>query len=105
VKLNTRNKRAPLDPDRYPTAAEWRGLHRRGKPVKILADPELRAFVDEALSTMTLGQIAAASREKFGPKRGTSQSALQRYWHSVALPRLEAARPKNHPGPKSSRRV
>lgn len=73
--------------------ADWRRLHRSGNPSRILADPELRAFVHEHLPTTTFEQIAAASREKFGPERGTSVSAISRYWVYIVRPKLEL-RPK-----------
>ena len=59
---------------------EWRRLHLPGSPSKIQIDPELRAFVDERLPTMTLKQIAAACVKRFGRKRAPGKSAVHRYW-------------------------
>lgn len=75
--------------------ADWRRLHRGGNPSRILADSELRAFVHERLPTTTFEQIAAASREKFGPERGTSVSAISRYWVYVVRPQLMPRRKKS----------
>lgn len=77
---STRRTRPPIAPDRHPTAAEWRRLHLPGSPAKIPADPELRAFVDERLPTMTFGQIAAACAKRFGRGRAPGKSAVHRYW-------------------------
>ncbi len=62
--------------------AEWKGLHRRGHPPKILIDPEVRAFVDDALKRMTFHEVADAAREQFGPGRAPSPSSVHRYWQS-----------------------
>lgn len=71
----------------------WRLLHRPGNPSRILSDPDLRAYVDEKLPTMTFEQIVAACREKFGPERAPSKTAIGRYWTSIVRPQLEP-RPK-----------
>ncbi len=71
----------------------WRLLHWPGNPARILFDPDLRAFIDERLATMTYRQIVAACREKFGLERAPSKSAISRYWISIVRPQLEP-RPK-----------
>ena len=62
--------------------AEWKGLHLRGHPPKIICDSELREFVEDALTHMTFKEAAEASRERFGVKRGVSMSAIHRYWQA-----------------------
>ena len=62
--------------------AEWKGLHRQGKPPKVLVDQELREYLDEALTRMTFKEAAEATREHFGPKRGISTSSAHRYWQA-----------------------
>lgn len=74
-------------------ASDWRRLHRSGNPAKILADAELRAFVDERLPVMTFSRLAAACLEKFGPDRAAGRTAIHHYWQSAVRPQLEP-RPK-----------
>jgi hypothetical protein len=62
------------------TAAEHRRRHLPGKPLKVAADPELRAFCDEALLTMTFQQVCDAALARFGRDRAPSYGALHRYW-------------------------
>lgn len=75
------------------SAAERRRLHLPGRGHKVLADPEVRAFVDASLETMTFTAIAKVCRERFGT-RAPSRSSLHRYWlallgsRSPDLPRL-----------------
>lgn len=54
--------------------------HLRGSVPRIVRDPEVRAFIDRALRTMTFSEIVAATRERFGPDRTPSRSAIGRYW-------------------------
>lgn len=62
------------------TAEEWKGLHLPGKPPRLLLDQEQRAFIDDALTKMTFAEIEAACKERFGEKRGLSDSAIHRYY-------------------------
>ncbi len=62
--------------------AEWKGLHIRGKPPKIMIDPEIQGFVNDALTRMTFQEVADAARERFGPRRAPSRSSVHRYWQA-----------------------
>ncbi len=62
--------------------AEWKGLHRPGRPPKIMIDSEIRAFVDDALKQMTFQEVAEAARERFGTRRAPSPSSVHRYWQA-----------------------
>jgi len=62
--------------------AEWKGLHLRGRPPKIMIDPEVRAFVDDAMKRMTFQEVAAAAQEQFGTERAPSPTSVHRYWQS-----------------------
>ena len=57
--------------------------HRPGKPGKIAADPELRAFVEARLSRMTFAEIEAAVAAYFPPERRASLSAIHRWWQKM----------------------
>ena len=70
----SRNKRSPKTP------AEWRAMHLPGNPGKIIADPELRAFVDRHLEKFTFVELAAKCCGAFGAERAPSKSTLSRYW-------------------------
>lgn len=59
-----------------------------GRPGKIIGDPELRAFVDANLPTMTLAALAAACRAKFGPARAPGYTSVWRYWSWWVKPTL-----------------
>jgi len=67
-------KRVPIE------AAEHRRRHLRGVPHKVLRDPEVAAFVEGALASMTFQAIADACIERFGPGRAPGKSAVHRYW-------------------------
>lgn len=90
------------NPPREPlTPEEWRARHLRGSPPRILADPELRTFIDARLPAMTFDQLAAVVRTAFGPARAPSRSAIHRYWKTVALLRPEATEPPGAPADRS----
>jgi hypothetical protein len=72
---------------------EWREQHRAGHPHKILRDPEVEAFVEDALARMTFQAIADACLERFGPERAPRKSAVHRYWTDFH----KARRPELHP--------
>lgn len=63
---------APLDPHRRE--------HRPGRRAKLAADPELRAFVEARLGTMTFDQIAEAVANAFPPERRVRRSAIHDWW-------------------------
>lgn len=67
-------KRVPIEP------AEHLRRHLRGVPHKVLRDPEVAAFVEGALGSMTFQAIADACIERFGPGRAPGKSAVHRYW-------------------------
>jgi len=51
-----------------------------GRRPSFWGDGELRVFLTEMHRQMTIAACLAATREKFGPERMPSKSALQRYW-------------------------
>lgn len=69
---------------RLTVPAEWRRLHRSGRPPRIMCDTELKAFVDEALFRMTFEEVSAECSRRFGAARAPSKSCLHRYWHTYA---------------------
>lgn len=92
------NKREPV------RAKEWREQHRAGHPHKILRDPEVEAFVEGSLPSMTFQAIADACRERFGAERAPGKSAVHRYWsdfHKAQRPALH--RQKRHRKPRVPR--
>lgn len=70
------------------TAAEHRRRHLPGRPFKVAADLEVKAFVDSALETMTLAEIVAAARARFGKDRAPSYGAIYRYWTRIRPTRV-----------------
>lgn len=77
----------PLNPSSK--AAEHRSLHRPGRPRRIDADPELRAFVEERIDRMTFEDLAEAIAQNFPPHRRIAKSALHDWFRN--------ARPNTHP--------
>lgn len=63
---------APPDPHRRE--------HRPGRRAKLAADPELRAFVEARLGTMTFDDIAGAVADRFPPARRVRRSAIHDWW-------------------------
>lgn len=79
--MKTRRRPPPRKPrTELVSAAEHRRRHLPGLPFKAAADPEVRAFIDTGLDTMTFKELAAAARGRFGPERAPSRSAIFRYW-------------------------
>jgi hypothetical protein len=79
-----------------PTALEffgdldvWRALHMAGPPPRILTDRELRSFVDARLTAMSIDQIVAICRERFGEDRVPSRHTVLRYRRSLGLGRVQ----------------
>jgi len=66
------------------TNAEHLAKHKTGRPFKVAADPEIRAFTDARLGTMSFAALADAVREHFGRERAPSKGGIHRYW--LALP-------------------
>ena len=73
---------APLNPPSNPaeTLAEHRRNHRSGRPGKIDADPELRAFILARIDTLTFAEIVTEVAANFPPDRRVSHSSLHRWW-------------------------
>ena len=57
--------------------------HRPGKPKKLAADPELRAFVEARFNRLTFEQIAEAVAANFPPERRVRRSAIHDWWQRV----------------------
>lgn len=56
--------------------------HRPGRPKKLAADPELRAFVEARFNQMTFEQIADEVAQHFPPERRVAKSAIHAWWHA-----------------------
>lgn len=56
--------------------------HRPGRPKKLAADPELRAFVEARFNRMTFEQIADEVAQNFPPERRVAKSAIHAWWHA-----------------------
>lgn len=55
--------------------------HRAGRPSKIDADPELRAFILTRIDTMTFIALADAVATTFPVNRRIRKSAIADWWH------------------------
>ncbi|WP_139663160.1 hypothetical protein [Phaeobacter sp. B1627] len=72
------------DPSKGPFRAEYhRRLHRPGRPRRIDADPELRAFVLNRIDVMTFEELAAAIADGFPPGRKVGKSAIHDWFHNT----------------------
>jgi len=60
--------------------SEHRRAHRPGKPAKIDADPELRAFIRARIDRMTFIAIAEEVAKAFPPDRQVRKSAIYAWW-------------------------
>lgn len=60
-----------------------RRLHRPGRPRRIDADPELRAFVLERIEVMTFEELAEAIAQQFPPERRIGKSAIHDWFHNA----------------------
>ena len=56
--------------------------HRPGRPKKLAADPELRAFVEARFNRLTFEQIADEVAQNFPPERRVAKSAIHAWWHA-----------------------
>ncbi len=56
--------------------------HRKGLPSRILADPELEAFIRARIDTQTFAEIVKEVDATFPPDRRTSVSAISRWWRA-----------------------
>lgn len=72
----------------------WLATHdvRRGKPSKIELDQEVKTFIDDRLGRLTMEELLAACRERFGSDRTPSRTALYRYWQRLRQRAATAAR-------------
>ena len=59
------------------------GAHRRGVPAKLALDPELRAFIEARLPSMTFAAIMADVAAHFPPDRWVSLSSVHRWWQKM----------------------
>ena len=57
--------------------------HRPGRPKKLAADPDLRAFVEARFSRMTFDQIADDVAQNFPPERQVKRSAIHDWYRRV----------------------
>lgn len=57
--------------------------HRPGRPKKLAADPELRAFVEARFNRMTFDQIADDVAQNFPPERQVKRSAIHDWYRRV----------------------
>lgn len=73
-----------------PVAMKHRREHRMGAPAKLACDPELRAFVEERLATMTFKQVADEVARSFEPARHVSPSTVYRWWRRLKGRPLES---------------
>ena len=53
---------------------------RRGGAPTVIADQEMRDFIEDRLGRLTLDAIAADCKTRFGADRVPSRSAIHRYW-------------------------
>lgn len=81
-------------------ARDWRAAHCRGSPAKILADKELRAFIDARLGRMPFRTLAAAAAAEFGHERAPGRSSIARYFHG----QVRGARGRSQRSQKSRQR-
>ena len=82
----SKRPRKPVEPPLTP--AEHRRRHRPGFVSKIDADPELRAFIEARIDTMTFAALEEAVAASFPPERRVRKSATHQWWTA----RLAAAR-------------
>jgi len=85
VSRRRRKKGRPTALDFFGELAAWRALRLSGRPPCILTDPELRAFIDARLTAMSIDQIVAICRERFGEARVPSRHTVLRYRRSLGL--------------------
>jgi hypothetical protein len=75
---------APSKPPVAPiTEAEHRRQHRPGRPARLDADAELRAFVLDRIETMTFDALAGDIAAAFPEDRRVGASTLHRFWQRI----------------------
>jgi hypothetical protein len=53
---------------------------RRGVASKVIADQDIRDFIEDRLGRFTLDVITADCKARFGADRAPSRSVIHRYW-------------------------
>ena len=71
-------------PVKHDVIAAHRRAHRTGRPAKIEADTELRAFVTARIDTHTFDDLTSQIAATFPPNRRVSRSSLHRWWQKWA---------------------
>jgi hypothetical protein len=66
----------------------WCTLHLPGRVPCIATDRELRTFIGARFPLMSIDQIVAACRERFGEARTPSRASVARYRRSIGLRRM-----------------
>jgi hypothetical protein len=61
-------------------ARDWRAEHRPGSPAKIVADVELRRFIEDRIERMSFRDLAVACRAEFGPARAPGKTTISNYF-------------------------
>ena len=69
---------------KHDVIAAHRRAHRTGRPAKIEADAELRAFIIARIDTLTFDQMITQIIAVFPPTRRISRSSLHRWWQKWA---------------------
>jgi len=64
--------------------------HRPGRPKKLAADPDLRAFVEARFNRMTFDQIADDVAQNFPPERQVKRSAIHDWYRRVYKRKYQA---------------
>lgn len=69
--------------------AAHRAAHKPGRPSKVEADPEVKAFILARLDARTFDEIVADVKAAFPPERHVSRSSIHRWWVKIGrlLPR------------------
>ena len=76
--------------------SEHRSKHRPGKPPKIDADPELKAFIAARIERLTFDQVASEVANHFPPSRQVKRSAIHAWWQNAG--KAQSRNSPNRPG-------
>lgn len=70
-----------------PPPCDYRRAHRPGRPAKLDADAELRAFILARIDVLTFPQLEEEVAKAFPPDRRVSKSTIHAWWqkHRNAL--------------------
>ena len=69
---------------KHDVIAAHRRAHRTGRPAKIEADTDLRAFIIARIDTLTFDDLTSQIAVTFPPNRRVSRSSLHRWWQKWA---------------------